>query len=99
VTADLGAWPAVHGRLATVVAGGRPSLGRAPRAGAVFWVTGGAGRVPAPLARLASAARWLVTPAPPAGLRAGFAVAGCTGVRLDRRARSDAPAAVGGRAA
>jgi uncharacterized protein (DUF58 family) len=97
VTPDLGAWPALHARLAVVEAGGRSSLARAARGGAVFWVTGAAGAVPAPLARLATGPRWLVAATPPRGYRAGFTVAGCVGVRLDRATR--APAARGRRSA
>jgi uncharacterized protein (DUF58 family) len=87
---DLGAWPHIHVRLALVEAGaaaGPPA--RAPRAGAVFWVTAAATRrLPRPLERLAAGARYLVTPTPVPGYRAAFSVAGCTGQVLERpRAR------------
>jgi uncharacterized protein (DUF58 family) len=89
VQQDLGAWPQVHARLALVEAGGGVSSpGRAPRGGAVFWVTAApARRMPRALQRLTAAARYLVTPQPLAGYRAVFTVAGCTGQRLDRAER------------
>lgn len=90
LSADLGGWPHAHARLALVQAAAPPPP-PAPRAGAVFWVTGTRGQ-PRVLERLAAPAGYLVSPFPPSGARAVFAVAGCTGVSL-RRARTRARAA------
>jgi uncharacterized protein (DUF58 family) len=86
---ELGAWPTVHARLALVEPGSTPpAVGRAPRGGAVLWVSAAAlQRPPTALERLPAASRWLVTPAPLAGAAAVFTVAGCTGQRLDRMRR------------
>jgi uncharacterized protein (DUF58 family) len=98
---DMGAWPAVHARLALVEAdAGVPAMARAPRGGAVFWVTATAAhRIPRTLDRLTAAARYLVTPSPLPGYRAAFGVAGCTGQLLDRArgAGRRVPAARGSR--
>jgi uncharacterized protein (DUF58 family) len=78
---ELGAWPRAHARLALVESGVAPV---APtRSGAVIWVTAACGR-PQALERARGAGRYLVTPAPPAGARPAFTVAGCAGLRLDR---------------
>jgi uncharacterized protein (DUF58 family) len=89
VGADLGAWPAVHVRLALVEASpAPPALARSGRSGAVIWVTARAhGRTPLVLERLPAGSRWLVMPRPPRGLSPAFTVAGCTGVRVDRARR------------
>jgi uncharacterized protein (DUF58 family) len=86
VSPELGPWPHVHARLALVEAGAAVAApARAPRAGAVFWVTAAAARrLPRSLERLPPGARYLVTPAPLPGYRAAFSVAGCTGQVLDR---------------
>jgi uncharacterized protein (DUF58 family) len=83
----LGAWPALHKRLALVEAGARPSLaGLGSRSGALVWVTGAAGAaVPPELARLPLRPRYLVAPQLPAGLTAELEVAGCRGAALDRQ--------------
>jgi uncharacterized protein (DUF58 family) len=95
----LASWPAVHARLAVVSDGAPPpSLSRAARAGAVFWVTGmPAARAPRGLQRLAAGTRCLVTPVPAAGRRVEFTVAGCSGQVLGRAGRrpARAPAAAG----
>ncbi len=86
---DLGAWPAVHMRLALVEEGPPPTsslLG--PRGGAVVWVTGADLKAaPRTLERLPAGARYVVTPEPLAGARAAFEVAGCTGAHLERGRR------------
>jgi uncharacterized protein (DUF58 family) len=86
---DLGAWPAVHVRLAVVEAGAPPSAATlGPRGGAVLWVTGADLRTaPRALERLPAGARYVVTPTPLAGARPAFEVAGCTGCVLDRARR------------
>ena len=83
---DLGAWPALHARLALIdPRAGAPSARLDTRRGAVFWVTGGArGRLPRTLERL-PAERYLVAPGEGAG--ATFTVAGCSGVPLGRGLR------------
>lgn len=93
---DLGAWPALHARLAVVESGSSPQGGAlVPRAGSVLWVTGAdLNRAPRTLQRLPAAARFVVSPtALPRG-RAAFTVAGCTGQLVDRSGN-----AAGGRAA
>jgi uncharacterized protein (DUF58 family) len=84
---DLGGWSALHMRLALVEAGSAPPApARAPRGGAVLWVTASdARRAPRMLARLAAGARFIVTPFPLPGYQAAFSVAGCTGQALDAR--------------
>lgn len=86
---DLRAWPALHGRLALVEAGGPPPrLPRSASASAVFWVTAARRAGPRALARATAAERYVVSPGDaPAG--AAFSVAGCAGVRMKRvRARA-----------
>jgi uncharacterized protein (DUF58 family) len=82
---DLAGWSAAHVRLALVEAGATPpALARAPRGGAVLWVTASATRRPPRVVeRLAAGARFLVTPLPLPGYPAAFEVAGCTGQALD----------------
>ena len=59
-----------------------------PRAGAVLWVTGADLRAaPRALERLPAGARYVVAPSPPAGVRAAFEVAGCSGCQLQRARR------------
>lgn len=88
VTSDLAAWPPLHVRLALVEASASaPSFARAPRAGSILWVSAG-GSAPRELPRSAGGGAWLVTPMPRAASRPAFEVAGCTGYRLGRRARS-----------
>jgi uncharacterized protein (DUF58 family) len=96
LTHDMGAWPAVHARLAVVQSGVPVQAGGlAPRAGSVVWVTGAdLRRAPRALDRLPAAARFVVSPSPLPGHRARFTVAGCTGQVIDRAGR-----AVGRRAA
>jgi len=85
---DLGAWPALHKRLALVATGVKPSLGGlGPRSGALFWVTGAAAAVPRELARLPLRPRYLVAPTLPAGSVAKIEVAGCRATALDRTRR------------
>lgn len=89
VAHDMGAWPAVHVRLALVEAGAPPpasTLG--PRAGAVIWVTG-ADLLSAPraLERLPAGARIVVAPTALPGVRALFEVAECTGCLVERARR------------
>ena len=86
---DLGAWPAVHVRLAVVEAGAPPSAATlGPRGGAVLWVTGADLRTaPRALERLPAGARFVVTPEPLAGARPAFEVAGCAGCLLERMRR------------
>jgi uncharacterized protein (DUF58 family) len=89
VAHDLGAWPAVHVRLALVEEGPAPpasTLG--PRGGAVVWVTGAdIARAPRTLERLPAGARYVVSPSSVSGGRAAFEVAGCTGVLVERARR------------
>jgi uncharacterized protein (DUF58 family) len=87
---ELGGWPGLHARLALVESGTEPpAMARAPRGGAVIWVTAGdMRRAPRVLERLTAAARFIVSPTPLPGYRAAFVVAGCTGQALDRAARS-----------
>ncbi len=86
---DLGAWPAVHVRLALVEEGPPPAgstLG--PRGGAVVWVTGADLRAaPRALERLPAGARYVVAPGALPGVRPAFEVAGCTGVQVERMRR------------
>lgn len=91
---DLGAWTQVHAKLAVVEAdSGVPAMARAPRGGAVLWVTAAASRrLPRTLDRLTAGARYLVTPSPLPGYGAVFTVAGCTGQLLDRARRPAATA-------
>ena len=86
---DMGAWPAVHLRLALVEPGGPPAASAlGPRGGAVLWVTGADLRAaPRALERLPAGARYIVTPNPPPGTRPAFEVAGCSGCLLERARR------------
>jgi uncharacterized protein (DUF58 family) len=86
---DLGAWPAVHVRLALVEEGPAPaSTTLGPRGGAVVWVTGADLKAaPRTLERLPAGARYVVSPTPMPGVRAAFEVAGCTGVQVQRARR------------
>jgi uncharacterized protein (DUF58 family) len=87
--ADLAGWSAAHVRLALIESGAPPpAMARAPRGGAVLWVTASdARRAPRVLERLAAGARFLVTPFPLRGCPAAFRVAGCTGQALDAARR------------
>jgi hypothetical protein len=90
LTHDMGAWPAIHARLAVVQSGVTVQAGGlAPRAGSVVWVTGAdLRRAPRALDRLPAAARFVVSPSPLPGHRAKFTVAGCTGQVIDRAGRT-----------
>jgi uncharacterized protein (DUF58 family) len=93
---DMGAWQAVHVRLALVESGSPPpasTLG--PRGGAVIWVTG-ADLLSAPraLERLPAGARIVVSPAALPGVRPLFEVAECTGCLVERVRRA-APVGAG----
>jgi uncharacterized protein (DUF58 family) len=83
---DMGAWPAVHVRLALVEEGGPPSSAAlGPRGGAVIWVTGAdLRRAPRALERLPAGARVVVLPTALPGVRPVFEVAGCTGCLVER---------------
>ncbi|HEY1274213.1 MAG TPA: DUF58 domain-containing protein [Thermoleophilaceae bacterium] len=89
LTHDMGAWPAIHARLAVVQSGTPAQAGvLAPRAGSVLWVTGAdLRRAPRALDRLPAAARFVVSPSPLPGHRARFTVAGCTGQVIERAGR------------
>src|SRR5688572_29406754 len=89
---DLGAWPAVHARLALVEEGAAPSSGvLGPRGGAVIWVTGADLRTtPRALERLPAGSRYVVSPTRLPGVRPEFEVAGCTGCIVDRVRRGAA---------
>ena len=83
---DMGAWPAVHLRLALVERGGPPASARsrpARRARSSGSPPPTCSAAPRALERLPAGARYVVTPAPPAGIRPAFEVAGCTGCLLD----------------
>jgi uncharacterized protein (DUF58 family) len=86
---DLGAWPAVHARLALVEEGSAPASGvLGPRGGAVIWVTGADLRAtPRALERLPAGSRYVVAPGALPGVRPAFEVAGCTGCLLERARR------------
>jgi uncharacterized protein (DUF58 family) len=90
ITHDLGAWPAVHVRLALVEPGPPPSSSSlGPRGGAVIWVTGAdLQRAPRALERLPAGARLLVSPSALPGVKPLFEVAGCTGCVVERVRRS-----------
>jgi len=83
---DMGAWPAVHARLALVEEGPAPAGGvLGPRGGAVIWVTGADLRAtPRALERLPAGSRYVVAPGALPGIRAAFEVAGCTGCLVER---------------
>jgi uncharacterized protein (DUF58 family) len=87
---DLAGWSAAHVRLALVDSGAAPpALARAPRGGAVFWVTASdARRPPRVVERLAAGARFIVSPSPLPGYPVAFSVAGCTGQALDGSRRA-----------
>jgi uncharacterized protein (DUF58 family) len=87
---DLGAWPAVHARLALVQEGAAPAGGvLGPRGGAVIWVTGADLRVtPRALERLPAGSRYVVAPGALPGVRPAFEVAGCTGCLVERARRA-----------
>jgi uncharacterized protein (DUF58 family) len=87
---DLGAWPAVHARLALVEEGAVPASGvLGPRGGAVIWVTGADLRAtPRALERLPAGSRYVVAPGALPGVRASFEVAGCTGCLVERARRA-----------
>ena len=89
VAHDMGAWPAVHVRLAVVDAGAPPAAAAlGPRGGAVLWVTGAdLASAPRALERLPAGARYIVTPAPPPRVPPAFEVAGCTGCLMERARR------------
>jgi uncharacterized protein (DUF58 family) len=92
---DLGAWPAVHARLALVEAGA-PAPGGVigPRGGAVIWVTGCDLRTtPRALERVPAGSRYVVAPGVLPGVRPAFEVAGCTGCLVDRVRRASGVAA------
>jgi uncharacterized protein (DUF58 family) len=86
---DLGAWPAVHARLALVEPGPAPAGGvLGPRGGAVIWVTGADLRAtPRALERLPAGSRYVVAPGALPGVRPAFEVAGCTGCQVERARR------------
>ncbi len=87
---DMGAWPAVHVRLALIDEGPPPSSSAlGPRGGAVIWVTGAdLRRAPRALERLPAGARVLVSPTALPGVKPLFEVAGCTGCLVERVRRS-----------
>jgi uncharacterized protein (DUF58 family) len=87
---DMGAWPAIHVRLALVEPGPPPSSASlGPRGGAVVWVTGAdLRRAPRALERLPAGARLLVSPSALPGVKPLFEVAGCTGCLVERVRRS-----------
>jgi uncharacterized protein (DUF58 family) len=87
---DLGAWTAMHKRLALVEAGAAPVLGGlGPRTGMVIWVTAAPlASAPRKLERLSARGHYLVAPTLPAGLHAAFEVAGCSGALVEARRRS-----------
>src|SRR3954452_1765916 len=73
---DLAGWQGLHARLALVEAGDDPPANaRAPRGGAVLWVTASdLTRAPRTLERLSASARFVVSPSPLPGRRAAFSV-------------------------
>jgi uncharacterized protein (DUF58 family) len=89
ISHDLGAWPAVHARLALVETGEPPAGGvLGPRGGAVIWVTGADLRAtPRALERLPAGSRYVVAPGALPGVRPAFEVAGCTGCQVERARR------------
>jgi uncharacterized protein (DUF58 family) len=90
ISHDLGAWPAVHARLALVEEGPAPAGGLlGPRGGAVIWVTGADLRAtPRVLERLPAGSRYVVSPGPMPGVRPSFEVAECTGCLMERARRA-----------
>lgn len=90
---DMRAWPHLHARFALVEAGaGTPTVSRAVRSGAVFWVTATARpALPRALRAGGSGRRYLVAPAGrvvASTASAVFAVAGCVGVAQRGRVRT-----------
>jgi hypothetical protein len=82
----LRAWPAVHARLAVVVAG-QPTVSpaRMARRGSVFWVTGGAPERAFGLARgFGPGPHYVVTARPPGAGSVAFRVAGCSALAAGR---------------
>ena len=73
---DLGAWPALHARLALVQPGGPPGWSALERAATVLWVTVSTRPDPA-IARRTGAVHYFVSPFPVAGRAVLFEVAGC----------------------
>ncbi len=90
----LRAWPALHARLAVVVAGPpTASPTRIGRRGSVFWVTAGAPERALGLARgFGPGPHYVVTAREPHG-RVAFRVAGCFGMAIGRVQRRRARAA------
>jgi uncharacterized protein (DUF58 family) len=89
---ELHGWPQLHARIALLEpCGSNPPLAGLARADVVLWVTAATG-MSVGLARLRAPVRYLVSPHPDASLPAQFAVAGCSGQRLER-ARSKVRAA------
>lgn len=88
---DLGAWPALHARLAVVTEHQRPPAlaGAAARAGTVIYVAARAGAVPRGLAAIGGR-RVLVAPGALGERPAAFAVAGCRGFVLGGRTAAEA---------
>ena len=83
---DLGAWPAMHARLALVQPGGPPASAPLERAAIVIWVS--VSRRPHPdAARVAGGVRYCVSPFPRTGGSVLFEIAGCA-VQVDGRAAS-----------
>ncbi|MQA75054.1 MAG: DUF58 domain-containing protein, partial [Solirubrobacterales bacterium] len=89
---EMRTWPHVHARLAVVEASAaQPSLSRAFRAGAVFWVTAAARpALPKALRTASSGRRYLVAPLSALGRAPSFEVAGCGGAIAEAH---DRPAA------
>lgn len=82
---DMRGWRALHVRLALVEESAAPPLrARVDRGGALLWVAAAA-TPPAALLHARAPARYLITPAPPAGRAPAFTVAGCVALRLERR--------------
>jgi uncharacterized protein (DUF58 family) len=89
---ELHGWPQLHARLALLEPrAGAPQLVGHARADVVLWVTAATAASEA-LARLRAPVRYLVSPHPQATLPVQFAVAGCSGQRLER-ARANTRAA------
>jgi uncharacterized protein (DUF58 family) len=90
VAPDMEGWPRALARMALVEASRTiPSVRRAARATAVFWVSARrAERMPKALSGLRGSACTLVVPEGFASASAEFTVAGCEGVRLRSPARS-----------
>jgi uncharacterized protein (DUF58 family) len=81
---DLHGWPGLHARLALLKPhAGAPALAGLAPPDAVLWVSA-AGGPPAGVVHARARVRYLVAPGPPVRLPVEFAVAGCSGQRLDR---------------